>query len=756
MPPASAPSFQPQLGTQASMPNTDLTARSASREEQRNSRGPSTPEFVPTASEESDSDAIGGLVGRARAGPASLATRRPHPATGPESFADDSRAVVDFLAEYYRDVDKYPVRAADLEPGRLRKLLPDTAPELGEPLEHVLEDVRRDILPGLTHWQSPSFFAYFPMNASAAGFAGEMLSVGLNVVPFLWAASPAAAELEGVVVDWMGNLLGLPRRLLFSGGGGGVLQGSTCEAVVCTLAAARDRALAKLGAHEAIMKLVVYASDQTHATFQKGARLVGIPPANFRVIPTSAASGYGLTAAAVRALVDRDVASGLVPLYLCATVGTTGLGAVDPVRELGEVARRHGMWLHVDAAYAGSAAICPEFQGYLDGTELADSVSMNPHKWFLTNMDCCCLWVASPRHLTSALSTDPEYLKNVGTNGTGNKPAAAIDYKDWQISLSRRFRAIKLWVVLRRYGAVGLRGHIRRHVTAAKWFEPEVAADERCEVVVPRRFSLVCFRLRPRSDEDAVDDVNRELLAAVNESGRAFMTHFVVDGKFVIRLAIGGAMTELRHVMDVWELIKGKAVELGGSLMLWLHSHRVGTGTAAVCLPADEVTTPRPDMKLQWPDLCSLVLDLHLPCARASPRRLAAHGPTPPRLNATGRAGRRRCASLCAGRHRRCALPRLLTRCASPCAGRHRRCALPRRLASSPLMPRPSMLVSLPTSHSATIPHLAVDIEMGGGKPPTRGEEPRKGGRGRAVSHEREGGRLHCGREGEKEDERMG
>ncbi|RCV42940.1 hypothetical protein SETIT_9G256000v2 [Setaria italica] len=478
----------------------------------------------------------------------------------PEAFAGDSRAVVDFLAEYYRDVDKYPVRAADLEPGRLRKLLPDSAPEHGEPLEDVLEDVRRDILPGLTHWQSPSFFAYFPMNASTAGFAGEMLSVGLNVVPFLWAASPAAAELEGVVVDWMGRLLGLPSRLLFSGGGGGVLQGSTCEAVVCTLAAARDRALAKLG-HEAIMKLVVYTSDQTHATFQKGARLVGIPPSNFRVIPTSAASGYGLTADAVRAAVDRDVASGLVPLYLCATVGTTGLGAVDPVRELGEEARRHGMWLHVDAAYAGSAAICPEFQGYLDGAELADSVSMNPHKWFLTNMDCCCLWVASPRDLTSALSTDPEYLKNVGTNGTG-KPAA-IDYKDWQISLSRRFRAIKLWVVLRRYGAVGLRAHIRRHVTAAKWFERAVAADELFEVVVPRRFSLVCFRLRERFvGDDAVDDVNRELLAAVNESGRAFMTHFVVDGKFVIRLAIGGASTELRHVMDVWELLQAKAEEV--------------------------------------------------------------------------------------------------------------------------------------------------------------------------------------------------
>uniref|UniRef100_K4A936 Tyrosine decarboxylase n=1 Tax=Setaria italica TaxID=4555 RepID=K4A936_SETIT len=468
----------------------------------------------------------------------------------PEAFSGESRAVVDFLAEYYRGVDKYPVRAADLEPGLLRKLLPGAAPEHGEPLEDVLEDVRRDILPGLTHWQSPNFFAYFPMNASAAGFAGEMLSVGLNVVPFVWAASPAAAELEAVVVDWMGKLLGLPQRLLFSGGGGGVLQGSTCEAVVCTLAAARDRAMAKLG-HEAITKLVVYASDQTHATFQKGARLVGIPAVQ---LPRHPDVGV------LRVRTDRRrrsrrrlIVTSPAALCPCTSVprwAQRGFGAARP-RCAAEEARRHGMWLH--------RGHLPEFQGYLDGAELADSVSMNPHKWFLTNTDCCCLWVASPRALTSALSTDPEYLKNVGTNGTG-KPAA-IDYKDWQISMSRRFRAIKLWVVLRRYGADGLRAHVRRHVAAAKWFEQTVAADERFEVVVPRRFSLVCFRLRPRSvgDEAAVNNVNRKLLAALNESGRAFMTHFVVDGKFMIRLAVGGSMTDMQHVMDVWELLQDQA-----------------------------------------------------------------------------------------------------------------------------------------------------------------------------------------------------
>ncbi|VAI52586.1 unnamed protein product [Triticum turgidum subsp. durum] len=472
-------------------------------------------------------------------------------------FAAESRAVVDFLEVYYRDIESYPVWP-DAEPGHLRTLLPDMPPEDGESVDVILEDVRRHIIPGLTHWQSPNFFAYYPMNASTAGFAGQMLSTGLNVLPFMWAASPAATELEGVVVDWMARLVGLPECFLFSGGGGGVLHGSTCEAVVCTLAAARDRALSNLG-HEAILRLVVYASDQSHYTFQKGARIVGIPPSNFRVIPTLAGSAYGLTADSVHEAVKADVADGLVPLYLCTTVGTTGLGAVDPVRDLGEVARQYGMWLHIDAAYAGSALICPEFKDYIDGAELADSVSMNPHKWFLTNMNCCCLWVVSPALLTSALSSNPEYLNNVGGEGA----AEVVNYKDWQIALSHPFRAMKLWLVLRRYGVAGMRAYIRRHVDMAKWFETMLEADERFEVVVPRRFSLVTFRLRPRHEgRDDMEALNRKLLVAINGSGRAFMTHFVVDNKFVIRMVVGAAMTEMRHVQDAWELVQDKAKEV--------------------------------------------------------------------------------------------------------------------------------------------------------------------------------------------------
>lgn len=222
------------------------------------------------------------------------------------------------------------------------------------------------------------------------------------------------------------------------------MHGSTCEAVVCTLVAARDGALSKVG-HDAISKLVVYASDQTHSTVQKAVRIVGIPPKNFRTIPTSAASCYSLTPHSLQAAMEADVAKGLLPIYVCATVGTTAVGAVDPIREIGKVANKFGAWYHVDAAYAGSAAVCPEFRHYFDGVELADSISMNPHKWFLTNMDCCCLWVQTPSALVDSLSTNPEYLRN-----KASETNEVVDYKDWQIALSRRFRAIKLWVVIRR------------------------------------------------------------------------------------------------------------------------------------------------------------------------------------------------------------------------------------------------------------------------------------------------------------------
>lgn len=314
----------------------------------------------------------------------------------PDHFNKESKAVVDFITDYYRDIELFPVRS-QVKPGYLRNLIPNAPPLLPEPITTILQNIRTDIFPGLTHWQSPNFYGYFQANASTPGFTGEMLCSGLNVVGFNWIASPAATELETIVMNWLAKMLKLPINFLSGsqggGGGGGVIHGSTCEAVVCTLAAARDSALSD-SKGEGITKLTVYASDQTHFTVQKAAKLIGIPPRNFRVISTSAKTGYALTAESVKAAMDADVVAGMVPLYLCGTVGTTAVGAVDLIREIGEVAKEFGVWFHVDAACAGSAGICPEFHRFFDGLETADSFSFNPHKWLLSNMDCCCLWVS--------------------------------------------------------------------------------------------------------------------------------------------------------------------------------------------------------------------------------------------------------------------------------------------------------------------------------------------------------------------------
>ncbi|KAF2306850.1 hypothetical protein GH714_022002 [Hevea brasiliensis] len=467
------------------------------------------------------------------------------------TLKNESKMVVDFISDYYNNIEKYPVRS-EVQPGYLSAKLPQSAPCCPESLEDILKDVSDSILPGLTHWQSPNFFAYFQANASNAGFVGEMLCSGLNIVGFSWISSPAATELESLVMDWMGKLLNLPSSFLFSGNGGGVLHGSTCEAIVCTLAAARDKVLKRMG-WDKITKLVVYASDQTHATLHKGTKLVGIPSSNIRSLSTSFSSGFSLSPQTLQEAIENDIKSGFIPLFLCATVGTTACGAVDPIKELGEIAKKYNIWLHIDAAYAGSACICPEFRHYLNGVELADSVSMNPHKWLLTNMDCCCLWVKQPYSLIDSLTSDAEYLRNAATESNN-----VVDYKDWQIALSKRFRALKLWVVIRRHGLSNLMYHIRSDVKLAKWFESLVGNDKRFEIVVPRRFALVCFRLKPKNGIDG-SKLNRQLLFAVNESGRAFMTHGVAGGVYFLRCAIGSTLTEERHVSELWKLIQEKA-----------------------------------------------------------------------------------------------------------------------------------------------------------------------------------------------------
>ncbi|XP_057965230.1 phenylacetaldehyde synthase isoform X2 [Malania oleifera] len=354
-----------------------------------------------------------------------------------EQLRENGHKMIDFIADYYKAIEDFPV-LSQVEPGYLRKLIPDTAPDNPESLQHVLDDIQAKILPGVTHWQSPSYFAYFPSNSSIAGFLGEMLSAGVNVVGFSWITSPAATELEMIVLDWLAKMLKLPNDFLSTGQGGGVIQGTASEAVLVVLLAARDKFLRRVGKN-VLEKLVIYASDQTHSALQKACQIGGIHPENCRLLKTDASTNYALSPDLLSEAISRDISIGLIPFFLCATVGSTSSTAVDPLLALGKIAKTNGMWFHVDAAYAGSACICPEYRHYIDGVEEADSFNINAHKWFLTNFDCSVLWIKDRNSLTQSLSTNPEYLKN-----KASQENMVVDFKDWQIPLGRRFRLLLL------------------------------------------------------------------------------------------------------------------------------------------------------------------------------------------------------------------------------------------------------------------------------------------------------------------------
>ncbi|KAG2323613.1 hypothetical protein Bca52824_016826 [Brassica carinata] len=470
-----------------------------------------------------------------------------------EQLREHGHRMVDFIADYYKTIESFPA-LSQVQPGYLHNLLPDSAPDQPETLEQVLDDVKEKILPGVTHWQSPSFFAYYPANSSVAGFLGEMLSAGLNIIGFSWISSPAATELEMIVLDWFAKLLNLPDQFLSKGNGGGVIQGTASEAILVVLIAARDKVLRSVG-KSALEKLVVYSSDQTHSSLLKACQVAGIHIENCRMLKTDSSTDYALCPESLQEAVSKDLEAGLIPFFLCGTVGTTSSTAVDPLAALGKIAKSNEMWFHVDAAYAGSACICPEYRQYIEGVETADSFNMNAHKWLLTNFDCSLLWVKDQYALTEALSTNPEFLKNKASQAN-----LVVDYKDWQIPLGRRFRSLKLWMVLRLYGGETLKGYIRNHIKLAKDLEQLVSQDPNFEVVTPRIFSLVCFRIAPvDNDEKKCNNRNRNLLEAVNSSGKLFISHTTLSGKFVLRFAIGAPLTEEKHVLEAWKVIQEEA-----------------------------------------------------------------------------------------------------------------------------------------------------------------------------------------------------
>ena len=467
----------------------------------------------------------------------------------PDQFRRYGHAVVDWIADYQARIESFPV-LSQVKPGQIRASLPNTPPQQGESFEALLADFEKLILPGITHWQSPNFFAYFPCNASGPGILGDLLSSGLGVQGMLWSTSPACTELETHVMDWLVSMMGLPEKFLSSSTGGGVIQDTASSAALCALLAGRERATNyttnKKGCDG---KLVAYASTQTHSSLEKAAMMSGIGSGNLRLIEVD--ENFALRPDSLERQIAADRQAGLAPCFVCATVGTTSSNAMDPVAAIGEICRRNDVWLHVDAAMSGTAMLCPEFRHLQNGVELADSYNFNPHKWMAVNFDCSCFWVADRRALIQTLSILPEYLRNQATES-----GAVIDYRDWHTQLGRRFRALKLWFVIRHYGIEGLQHHVRRHVRLAQQFAEWVREDDQFELAAPVPLNLVCFRHK------GGDAVNQGIMDRINRSGDLFLTHTKLNGKLTLRLSVGQTNTQERHVRRAWERIQEEAREI--------------------------------------------------------------------------------------------------------------------------------------------------------------------------------------------------
>ncbi len=467
----------------------------------------------------------------------------------PEEFRYHGKKVIDWIADYYEKIESFPV-LSPVEPGEIRSQLPNDPPLKGEEFSSILKDMESVILPGVTHWQSPNFFAFFPANASGPSILGDLLSSGLGVQGMIWATSPACTEVETHVLDWLVEIMALPRAFKSESTGGGVIQDTASSAALSAILSAREK-IAGFSANKSgvVDKLVAYTSSQTHSSVEKGVKIAGIGADNLRAI--SVDSTFAMDPQALKQQIKKDKEDGTTPFFVCATIGTTSSNAIDPIKKIGEICKEEGLWLHVDAAMSGTAALCPEFQHLHEGLHLADSYCFNPHKWMFTNFDCNCFFVADRSILIKTMSILPEYLKNKATES-----GAVIDYRDWHVPLGRRFRALKLWFVLRYYGVEGLQYHIREHVRLAQEFASWIEGSNEFELVVRPPLNLICFR------HIAGDEFNRKLMESLNSSGKLYLTHTMLNDIFVLRFSIGQTNTEKKHVERAWELIKTTAKKL--------------------------------------------------------------------------------------------------------------------------------------------------------------------------------------------------
>jgi aromatic-L-amino-acid decarboxylase len=461
----------------------------------------------------------------------------------PDEFRKNAHELVDWMAGYMETVEKYPVKST-VKPGEIFNRLPDSPPHDPESFGSFMKDFEEIIMPGMTHWQSPNFFAYFPANASPPSILAEMITSTLAAQCMIWETSPAAAELEEKVMIWLRDLIGLPPSFE------GVIQDTASTATLAAILTAREKltgfTINNAGFSEAPV-LRVYCSGQTHSSIEKAVKIAGIGRKN--LVKIAVREDFSIDTVMLRNAIEEDIQKGYSPCCVVATLGTTGTTAVDPVRAVGEICSEFGIWLHVDAALAGTALILPEFQWMLDGREYIDSFVFNPHKWMFTNFDCTAFFTRDAASLIKTFEILPEYLKT-RTRGEVN------DYRDWGVPLGRRFRALKLWCVIRCYGVSGIREKIRLHIQIAKELADKISSEPDFELLAPVVLNTVCFRYMPANrEEEEINKLNETLNHLLNDSGHIYLTHTVLNNKYTLRMVTAQTNVTMLHVENGWKLI---------------------------------------------------------------------------------------------------------------------------------------------------------------------------------------------------------
>lgn len=458
-------------------------------------------------------------------------------------FRTNMHQVADWIADYYENIAQYPV-LSQVAPREILDKLPANPPSEGETFEHIFADFQDVIMKGMTHWQHPNFFAYFNANASPPSILAEMLTAALGAQCMIWQTSPAAAELEERVMEWLAQMCGLPADFH------GVIQDTASTATLCAFLCARERFTNYQVNEEGFandQKFALYCSTETHSSAEKGIKIAGFGRNSLRKIQVD--NHFAMIPEKLEQAIQQDISKGITPLCVMATIGTTSSTAIDPVRKIGEICKKYNVWLHIDAAYAGNAMILPEKRYLMDGVELADSYLFNPHKWLLTNFDCTAFYVKDKENLIRTFEIMPEYLKTKNDQVVNN-------YRDWGIQLGRRFRALKLWFVIRTYGVEGLQNILREHIRLALYFEGLLRKDGRFEILAPTSINLVCFRYCPAENEADLDSINKQLMDSINQSGKAFLTHTKLKGIYTLRVVIGQTFVNQGHIDDFWLLMQ--------------------------------------------------------------------------------------------------------------------------------------------------------------------------------------------------------